>query len=362
MTEIASKAFYIVLVLGVLIFFHELGHFLVARVFKMGVRTFSLGFGPRLAGVKRGATEYRLSAVPLGGYVQLVGQDAEDESTEGFPPETWFIRRPAWQRTLVVAAGPLFNLALAWVLYAGLFYHHGRFEIPAEAGSVVENGAAQAAGIAPGDRLEAVDGKPIVYFRELKALVEAGQGRPMTLDVRRGEERLTVTVTPRLQVQKNIFGEDITTPLLGIASPDKAVNIPLGPGQSVLAGLTKTWDMVSLTGQVFYKLLSGVLPASTVGGPIMIAEMVGKQSEQGLSPLANLTAMISVNLAILNLLPIPVLDGGHILFFGLETLFRRPVPERVRLATTKVGFALLMALMLLATANDVLRLFTGGPH
>ena len=360
MIDFSLKAFSFIAVIGVLIFIHELGHFLVARLFGMGVRTFSLGFGPRLFSFTSGRTEYRVSAVPLGGYVSLVGQDAEDESTEGFPPSTWFIRRPAWQRTLVVAAGPLFNLALAWFLYSGIFLAHGRFETPAAVGQVTEASAAAKAGLMAGDVVVTVDGAPITYFRELQDKVEASQGKPLALTVRRSGETLPLTVTPDISSQKNIFGEDIKRPLLGIRSTQESVNIPLGPAQAVRDGLRQTWEVTRLTGQVFWKLVMGVVPVSSVGGPIMIAELVGKQSEQGLWSLAALTAMISVNLAILNLLPIPVLDGGHILFFLLETLFRRPLPEKVKAATTKVGFVMLLALMVMATANDILRLLGGG--
>ncbi len=359
MTGFFSKGFYIVLVLGVLIFIHELGHFLVARFFKMGIRTFSLGFGPKVVGFRSGMTEYKLSAVPLGGYVQLVGQDGEDDSTEGFPPETWFVRRPAWQRMLVVAAGPLCNLILAWALYAALFAHSGRMEVPASVGEVTENSAAQEAGLLAGDAILSVDGTPIAYFSELKSLVEESKGRTLVLAVKRGQENLNVNITPKIFTKKNIFGEDIQEPLLGVTSPKETITIPLDPAQAVQAGLVQTWRVTSLTGQVFWKLLQGVVPMSSMGGPLMIGEMVAKQSEQGLAALAALTAMISVNLAILNLLPIPVLDGGHILFFALETVFRKPVPERWRMLTTKIGFAMLMALMLLATFNDIMRYIPG---
>ncbi len=362
MIEFLGKALYFVAVIGVLIFIHELGHFLVARFFGMGVRTFSLGFGPKLLGFTAGPTEYRISAVPLGGYVQLVAQDGEDDpATEGFDPKTWFIRRPAWQRMLVVAAGPVFNLLLAWGLYASLYAAHGRFEVPAVLGQINEESAAARAGLQAGDAVTAIDGSPIAYFRELQSRVEASKGKPLQLTLRRGQDQVTLVVTPDMVGQKNIFGEDIQRPVLGVRSTQESINIPLGPGQAIVEGLRQTWEVTSLTGQVFWKLVMGVVPMSSIGGPIMIAELVGKQSEQGLTQLATLTAMISVNLAILNLLPIPVLDGGHILFYALETIFRRPVSERVRGFTTRIGFALLMALMLLATANDLIRLVTGGP-
>jgi len=362
MIDFLGKALSFVVVIGVLIFIHELGHFLLARLFGMGVRTFSLGFGPKLFGFTSGSTEYRMSAVPLGGYVQLVAQDSEDEeSTAGFPPETWFVRRPSWQRMMVVAAGPIFNLVLAWALYSAMFSTYGRFETPAAVGQVTEASAAEKAGLHTGDTILSVDGAPIVYFRELQSRVEASQGKPLNLSLKRGAETLSLTVTPDMVGQKNIFGEDIKKPILGIRSTQESINIPLGPLGALSEGLRQTWEVTSLTGQVFYKLVMGVVPMSSLGGPIMIAELVGKQSEQGLAHLATLTAMISVNLAILNLLPIPVLDGGHILFFALETILRRPVSERIRGVTTKIGFAMLMALMVLATANDIIRIITGGP-
>jgi len=350
-----------VVVIGVLIFIHEFGHFLVARLLGMGVRTFSLGFGRKIFGFSSGQTEYRLSAFPLGGYVQLVAQESEDDgTTEGFAPDTWFSRRPAWQRMLVVAAGPVFNLILAWGLYTSMFYTHGLFEIPAAVGQAAPGGAAEAAGLHPGDSVQAVDGVAIRYFSELKRCVEDSHGRALTLTIGRTGETLTVRVTPTPVTAKNIFGETVAEYRLGIEGPNQSINIPLGPVQSVVEGLRQTWEVTSLTGQVFWKLVMGVVPMSSIGGPIMIAELVGKQSAQGLVHLVTLTAMISVNLAILNLLPIPVLDGGHILFYAIETVLRRPVPEKVRAVTTKIGFALLMALMVLATANDIMRMIGGG--
>jgi len=361
MIEFLGKALSFIVVIGVLIFIHELGHFLVARFFGMGVRVFSLGFGPKLLAVTSGPTEYRICAIPLGGYVQLVAQDSEDDTTEGFPPQTWFIRRPSWQRMLVVAAGPVFNLLLAWGLYTSMYYTHGRFEVPAAVGEVTQASAAEKAGLKAGDVIVSIGGQPVQYFRELQAKVEASRGEPLALVVKRGQENMDLTVTPDILSQKNIFGETVKKPILGIRSPAESINIPLGPLGAIREGLEQTWEVTSLTGQVFWKLVAGVVPMSSIGGPIMIAELVGKQSAQGLVHLITLTAMISVNLAILNLLPIPVLDGGHILFYCLETIFRRPVPEKIRAVTTKVGFVLLMLLMLTATANDILRIVSGGP-
>jgi len=355
------KAVSFVVVIGVLIFIHEFGHFIVARIFGMGVRAFSLGFGKRLFGVTAGRTEYKVSAFPLGGYVQLVAQDSEnDEAAADFPESTWFIRRPAWQRMLVVAAGPVFNLLLAWGFYAGLYSTHGLVESPAAVGQVAPASAAESAGLKPGDAILSVNNAPIRYFSELKNLVEQSHGQPLTLSITRDGAPLQIQVAPLPVTAKNIFGETVAEYRLGVVGPDKAIHIPQNPWQALKSGLRQTWEIMALTGQSFWKLVMGVVPMSSIGGPIMIAELVGQQSAQGLTSLIMLTAMISINLAILNLLPIPILDGGHILFFALETIFRRPVPEKIRTVTTKIGFGLLVALMLLATTNDINRIIRGG--
>jgi len=355
------KAVSFVIVIGVLIFIHEFGHFIVARIFGMGVRAFSLGFGKKLVGVTVGQTEYKVSLFPLGGYVQLVAQDSEDdETTAGFPESTWFIRRPAWQRMLVVAAGPVFNLLLAWGLYTSMFSIHGRFETPAAVGQVAAASAAETAGLKPGDAIRTVDGAPIQYFSELKTLVEQSRGHTLTLTIERQGQPLSVQVTPVPVTDKNIFGETVAEFRLGVMSPQETITIPQNLWQAMVSGLKQTWEITALTGKSFWKLVTGAVPMSSIGGPIMIAELVGQQTVQGLTHLVLLTAMISVNLAILNLLPIPVLDGGHILFFALETIFRRPVPEKIRTVATRIGFALLVALMLLATVNDIWRHIPGG--
>ena len=355
------KAVSFIVVIGVLIFIHEFGHFIVARIFGMGVRAFSLGFGKRLVGVTVGRTEYRVSAFPLGGYVQLVAQDSEDdEAAADFPESSWFIRRPAWQRMLVVAAGPVFNLLLAWGLYTAMFSANGLLESPAAVGQVTPASAAEAAGLKPGDAIVRVNNAPIRYFSDLKNLVEKSRGEPLTLEITRDGKPLSIQATPTPVTAKNIFGETVAEFRLGVVGPKEAIHVAQNPWQAMASGLRQTWEMVALTGTSFWKLVMGVVPMSSIGGPIMIAELVGQQSAQGLASLIMLTAMISVNLAILNLLPIPILDGGHILFFALETIFRRPVPEKVRTVTTKIGFGLLVALMLLATGNDVNRLIRGG--
>ena len=351
----------VALVLGGLIFFHELGHFAVARLFGIGVVTFSLGFGPKLFGFKLGATRYILSAIPLGGYVQLAAQDPEDEAPDGFAPDTFFRLRPAWQRMLVVAAGPGFNFILAWLIFWGLFLSYGRMEVLPVIGQVQKDSPAEVAGILPEDRVIGIDGRAVTRWDDLSATVRTTGERPVTLEIERGPgdavTRVFVTLTPRMQVTKNIFGEEERVPLLGIVSAGKTVSEPLGAGSSAGEALTRTWEVVSMTLVGMLKLIQRVVPLDNLGGPIMIAQMVSKQAAEGLANVLALTAVISINLGILNLLPIPVLDGGHILFYTLETVFRRPVSQRWQQITTRVGLAFLIGLMALALYNDLQRIF-----
>lgn len=351
----------VALVLGGLIFFHELGHFAVARMFGIGVVTFSLGFGPKLFGFKMGATRYLLSAIPLGGYVQLAAQDPEDEAPADFPPKTHFRLRPAWQRMLVVAAGPGFNFILAWLIFWGLFLSYGRMEVLPVIGQVQKDSPAEIAGILPDDRVVAIDGKPVLRWDDLAGTVRQTGEKPVTLDIERGPDgaasRVQVTLTPRMQVTKNIFGEEERVPLLGLVSAGKIMSTPLGTGSSAGEALGRTWEVVSMTLQGMLKLIQRVVPLENLGGPIMIAQLVSRQAAEGLANVLALTAVISINLGILNLLPIPVLDGGHILFYTLETVFRRPVSQRWQQLTTRAGLAFLIGLMALALYNDLQRIF-----
>ena len=347
---------YSLLVLGGLIFFHELGHFLVARSFGMGVSTFSLGFGPKLLSRRWGKTEYCLAAVPLGGYVALVGEEDGAELPEGFTEKESFSRRPPWQRLLVVAAGPIANILLAWILCWGLSFSYGQAHLLPQIGALEADSPAAKAGLEANDMVVAVDGKPVTEWVAMSRLIAASEGRPITVEVARSGGNRTFTVTPQEATRKTIFGEDERTWRVGIRASGKAATTELGFAESAVAGAKRTLEMVELTWMGFVKLAQRVVPLDQVGGPIMIAQMVGQQADEGLSSVLALAALISINLAILNLLPIPVLDGGHIVFCALETLFRRPLPQRVRTVTTQIGFVLLVGLMVLATSNDIWRI------
>ena len=371
-----------VIVLGGLIFFHELGHFLVARTLGMGVSTFSLGFGPKLLTWKPGKTEYALSLVPLGGYVALVGENESDggnELPDGFTHEEAFSARPAWQRVLVVAAGPVFNILLAWLLCWIMAYGWGMGILLPHVGKVEANSPAATAGVRPGDTILRVNGAPVQEWKDMADAIGNSGGAPLQLMISRPRTAtengigvtslsgvvskdarvLQLTVRPTLSVRKTIFGEDEKAWLVGITASGNVRHMKLGFFEAAREGLTQTGRLLDLTWQSFIKLAQRVIPADQVGGPIMIAQMVGQQAEQGLAGLLGLAALISINLGVLNLLPIPVLDGGQLLFFLLEILFRRPVPAPIQTWAMRFGVALLAMLMIFATYNDIMRLLRG---
>ena len=349
-----------IVVLGFLIVFHELGHFCVARVFGMGVKTFSLGFGPRLVGIKRGKTEYQIAAVPLGGYVSLVGQDPGEELPEGFTSKEEFSTRPTWQRFLVILAGPVFNALLAWFIYWGMFVANGQIILMPVAGAVQAGSPAAIAGVMPGDRFLSINGAAVETWGEIPDLVQAGGGAPLNLVLERQAKEVTLTVKPQQQPGKSIFGEDITRWVIGVEYSGAYEQIPLGFFASASTGFVECANTTKLIVQSLVKLAQGAVPLDSVGGPISIVKLVSDQAAHGLSRVLMLAAFISVNLFLLNLLPIPVLDGGHILFLCLEMVSGRKVPERVQEITTSAGFFLLLLLMGLVIFNDIIRLATGA--
>ena len=366
----------VVVVLGGLIFFHELGHFAVARGLGMGVSTFSLGFGPKILKYRRGKTEYALSLVPLGGYVALVGESDPKDIPEGFTEKESFALRPAWQRLLVVAAGPAANIILAWLLCWTLALGWGTPVLLPQVGGVVQNGPADKAGIQPGDTIVSINGAAVANWQAMADAITQSNGKtlavtlsrpdmaPQADDQTRTDEAaqpeqgmiISVELTPERSIRKTIFGEEESAWLIGIRNSGAVRLVQHGFADAAIAGAGQTADMVSLTWQSFVKLAERVVPLDQVGGPIMIMQMVGKQAHEGLAGLLALAALISINLGILNLLPIPVLDGGQIVFCLWEIIFRRPLNARLQDYAMRAGIALLVALMLLATYNDLWRI------
>ena len=355
----------VVVVLGGLIFFHELGHFTFARIFGMGVRTFSLGFGPRLLSRRYGKTDYCLSLIPLGGYVSLVGQGGVEEELEKEPDDDrefgereMFFNRPAWQRLLVIAAGPVANFVLAWIIYSVLAFSQGASYLLPQIGRVMPDSPAAAAGFTAKDVVTRINDKPVTEWIQISEAVNASAGAPLDVSVQRGAETVLLRVTPREAQKTTMFGETVPTWQLGIVADGAVGHISLGAGSALSQGLKDTWSMIHLTVEGIAKLVQRVVPLENVGGPILIAQAVGQQAQEGLVPVLLMAALISVNLGLLNLLPIPVLDGGHIVFLTLEMIFRRPMSEAVQEMSARVGLVLLVGLMLFATWNDIMRLLS----
>ena len=352
-----DAALAVVLVFGGLIFFHELGHFLAFRAFKVGVITFSIGMGPKLCSFKRGKTEYRLSWLPFGGYVSGVGEYSNEVESLGFTQEEAVNNRPAWQRLIIAFAGPFMNLVIAWIIYWGLTLSTGLAIPLPQAGAIMQNSAAMQAGMLPGDVITAIDSVAIDRWSQVPETVGASGGRTLKVDVLRNGEPLSFNMTPTRSERTNIFGEKETAWLIGVQASGAVRYEPKGFLDSAVLGLRQTWNMIDVTLTGVKKMITGSVAADSVGGPILIAQMLGQQAEAGIVPLLLLTALISVNLGLLNLFPIPVLDGGAILFCIVEIIVRRPVPEKVQEWSMRVGASLLIALMVFATFNDVMRWF-----
>ena len=352
-----DSALAVILVLGGLIFFHELGHFIACRLMGIGVVTFSIGMGPKLCSFHRGKTEYRLSWLPFGGYVASVGEYSDEVEELGFTPEEAITSRPAWQRLAMAAAGPFANLLLAFLLYWGVAATAGMAVPLPQIGTVLPGGAAAEAGMLPGDTVLDIDGTPLAEWNQIPEMVGASEGRSMHFTVRRGEEKLFLTMTPTRMDRTNMFGEQETAWMIGVGAGSAVRYEKLGMLDAARQGLWQTWNVIDITAQSIRKLVTGSVAAENVGGPLMIAEMLGKSVEHGIMSLIMLAAFISVNLGLLNLLPIPVLDGGLILFCLIEMVVRRPVPEKIQEYAMRAGVVFLICLMLFATFNDVKRWF-----
>jgi regulator of sigma E protease len=439
-----------VVVIGVLILIHELGHFVVARLAGVGVERFSIGFGPVLLRWRGPETEYCLSAIPMGGYVKMMGEENPLEGGGGaYDPGRAFALKPLWARFLIVFAGPGMNFVLAAVIFIVALAVFGRPVVPAVVGRVAPDGPAAAAGLRTGDLVAQVDGRPVSHWEDVdRAVVRAG-GRPLRLTLRRDGAEQTVTVTPRsvtvpdpifkeprqvwelgatpritpqvgsvtpgspaekaglrpgdvfvavagepvfapeeltqaiqkrpgqaipIQIEregqrltvtatatpvreKTLGGEEVEVGRIGVGIVPRAVSFETyDPLSAVWYGTVKTWDVTVLTVRGFWKLVAGQIDSSNIGGPIQIATEAGRQAREGAASLAFFTAIISVNLAVINLLPVPMLDGGHLFFFLIEAVLGRPLSLRKREVAQQVGFVLLMLLMVYAIYNDLQRL------
>ncbi|TKS61093.1 MAG: zinc metalloprotease [Nitrospira sp.] len=446
-----QKAWWFLVVLGVLVAFHELGHFLAARWVGVRVLKFSLGFGPKLFGRQVGETEYLLSAIPLGGYVKLFGED-ETEATTSEDRRRSFAHQGLWGKVFIVAAGPGFNFILAYLIFAGWLSTGAPLFVPtfrdlsADVEALVPGSPAATAGMEIGDRVVRVNGKDISTKTELLDAVAKSKGQPIALEVRREGQAKPLTVTPvlasgevaageeplytigveetpplvtsvmhgspasvagfqagdrvvgiegqaiytwaqmtaqvkehpqkplRVEVLRNgqrvaltvtpttekatVNGQTIEVGKIGISGPGRSLMRSDNPLEAIYHGLEATWGWTELTAIGLYKMIIGDISSKNIGGPLTIANISGEAASQGASSVVFLIAILSINLGVLNLLPIPILDGGHLLFFLIEGILRKPLGERQREFAQQVGLVLLVGVMIFAFWNDLERIFS----
>jgi len=347
-----------IIVLGILVFVHEFGHFLLAKRLGVGVITFSLGFGPKLIGRKIGETQYQVSAFPLGGYVKLIGENPEEEVKEEDRSRS-FSAQPIWKRVLIICAGPFFNFFLAIVVFSTINLFGIPF-FPSKIGEVSPGLPAETAGLRKGDLVLSINGENVSKWDDLSRIIRGSKGKEITLKVKRDNEAIEMKVTPKLSAQKNLFGEEIQTYVIGITPSDEVIVQKVNPFVAIGTGFIQTWNGIKLTVVAIVKLIERVIPAKTIGGPILIAQLAGEQAKRGLTSFALFMAILSINLGIINLFPIPVLDGGHFLFLGLEAILRRPVSIKKMEMAQQIGLIFIILLMVFAFYNDLIRIFSPG--
>jgi regulator of sigma E protease len=350
-------------VLTVIVLFHELGHYLVARLCGVRVTVFSLGFGKELVGfTDRRGTRWKISAVPLGGYVKFFGDEneasvpnpatlaamTEEERRQSFPGQ------PVGNRAAVAAAGPIVNFILAIAIFAGVFMAVGKTTAVSRIGGVEDNSPAAAAGIQAGDLVVSIDGVSVSSFDEVARIVGANPGVPLTIVVDRNGALTTLKATP---AERDKGGK------LGIRSSNKDADMvtePVGPAEAVQLGAEQTWFVVSTTLTAIHDIALGKQSAAQLGGPIMIAQLSGKVAQRGIDVLLKFTAMLSASVGLFNLFPIPILDGGHLLFCLFEAVRGKPLSERALEMSFRVGLVVIGTLFLFVIFNDLHRLWTGA--
>lgn len=346
-----------IIVLGVLIFFHEFGHFLLARLMGVGVLKFSLGFGPKIISKKIGFTEYCISLLPFGGFVKMVGEKPDAEIDPDQIPIS-FSHKHVVKRLAIVAAGPIFNFFLAILIFWGLFQFYGKLIVTPLVGSVQDGSPAFVSGLKKGDMITQVNGIPVASWDKMGAIISGSNGESLKISFTRNDSDHIIDILPEETIIKNLFGEDVKRYIIGISSGGSLFSKKLNIIQSFLESVHQVYYISKLTLLGLVKMIQGTVSAKdNLGGPIQIAKMAGDFYREGLPNFLSFMAFLSVSLAILNLFPIPVLDGGHILFFTIELITGRPVNLKAQEFAQMVGLTILLLLMGYAFYNDIMKLF-----
>ena len=353
-------------VLTVVVFVHEMGHYLVGRWCGIGVREFSIGFGPELFGFNdRRGTRWKLSAIPLGGYVNFVGdmsvtsEPSSREEDEALSPEerkVAFHLQPVWKRAATVFAGPLFNFLLAIAVFTVMFSIYGRYVAEPTVAEVRADSPADAAGFLPGDRFVSVDGRRIDTFGDVQRLVSGRAGDSIVFVMLRDGAEVTLTATPEVVEQEDALGNTIRVGVIGVvnnAELGQPRHLTFNPVEAAGEAVKETGYIIARTGQFLQRFAVGREDRCQLGGPVKIADMAGRAAALGFEWLVQLVALLSVGIGFLNLLPIPPLDGGHLVFYGVEAVMRRPVSERIMEMVYRIGLVLVLAFMVFVFWNDL---------
>jgi regulator of sigma E protease len=358
-----------VFILCVVVFIHELGHYLAAKRAGVRVEVFSLGFGPELYGWNdRSGTRWRVSLLPLGGYVKMFGESVPTDGSGRTPEDreraaktmtdderkVAFVHKSLGRRAGIVAAGPIANFVLAWVVLAALFMTVGRPFTPADVGEVTPGSAAQAAGLQPGDKFVRVGGESVARFEDVRRIVSLSPERPIDVVIERDGREISLKIVPQRAVESDNFGNRREVGRLGVSRGGQAFE-KLSPTAALAAAGDETYQVTAGTLQAVGQIVSGTRSADELGGPIRIAQMSGQAAQNGLASVFWFLAVLSINLGLINLFPVPLLDGGHLLFYGFEAVRGRPLSERTVEYGFRVGLGLVVTLFLFVTYQDLSR-------
>lgn len=355
-----------VILLGILIFVHEFGHFLFAKLSGVRVLKFSLGFGPKLIGKQIGETEYLISALPFGGYVKMLGEEPGEELSYEEKKRA-FSEQPVIKRAIIVFAGPLFNILLAYIVFTGILASGMPINVPRVErmlpviDSIEEGYPAEKAGLRAGDKVIKINEKEISTWFDMVEIVSKNPGKQLLFTIQRGEETLQINIVPRAVQEKDLKGNPITIGRIGVRKLGSGMfeTIEASSFLSVpFKGALATYKMGLFIVDSIEMLITGKVSFKNLGGPITIMKESGRAAEAGFLPYILFMALLSVNLGILNLLPIPILDGGHLLLFGIEAMKGTPLKEKTVIMINRVGYLLLILLMALALYNDFFRIFS----
>ena len=342
-----------------LVFVHELGHYLAGRLFGTRTESFSIGFGREILGwTDRRGVRWKLGWLPFGGYVKFAG-DANAAGLAGdishIPPAErahYLQFKPLWQRAIIVAAGPFTNFLAAMLVFAAFIAIYGQVFTPPVVSDVVDGSPAAVAGIRPGDTVLSVDGDEVDRFEDVVGAIMVNPGTPVEIVYERGGSSAAAILTPDMIEERDRFGNSFKVPRIGLVGDERAI-IERNPLEALYYGAVAVYDTTAMMAEGLMQLITGRRSVKELGGPLKIAEVSGQAGAIGIEAFVNLMALISINLGFINLLPIPMLDGGHLLIYGAEALRRKPIPPRAQELAFMTGFALLVSFMLLVTWNDL---------